>query len=807
MAGWLVMLFTTLGIAASDFFCINLSTIANVLGMSESMAGVTFLAFGNGSPDVFSTFAAMKINSGSLAVGELIGAASFIAAVVAGSMAIVRPFRVGRRSFVRDVCFFIVAVLFGIFFLADGKIQMWECIVMVMFYCFYVCFVVAWHWASQSRKRRRRKERSAREHYAAPEEEETIDDDDEDGGVGETTGLLDSTHDFRALERGESEDNDEEEQEQQAYAELSNSMRLTRPPMERNTTPATPHGIRPSLVGALEFRAVLSSLEKNKNLQGSPIHLRRYSDGPFLSLNTSSFSAPGSLVVPGNFGDRHLSEDDPVADPNIGRSRGLSMNDSARASVDHEYFGRSTNDSPRFNIIQPTPLSSQFILATDGTLFTRAKTPDFLAPPSPTGYPRGSRYTPAHSEPTSPLSQASSNASHVGSASDPGSQRLTESPRPFSSPPVSPPPSIRLPPPSINPVSLGTPSTGGNWKVLKYWPYHIFPPPQILFGTLFPTLRGFKDKSPMEKCLGFIALPSVFLLTITLPVVEGGSQTSDKKLTVVLEPESPISTVTGGDLMSINGASNSPGNGVSAPDGVGPKEWNRWLVAIQCITAPVFMVVMFLADDEVRLLKPILYALVGGLTALAFLLVLTTPEKAPRWRYLLCFAGFVVAIGWISAIANEVVGVLKAFGVIFGISDAILGLTIFAIGNSLGDLVADITVARLGFPVMALSACCGGPMLNILLGIGISGLYMTTISHSHKGADYYPIEVSSTLVISAATLLITLVLLLIAVPLNQWMMTRQIGFTLIGLWVVSTVVNLIVELTGLGSKWGGKIAV
>src|SRR5437588_3702665 len=133
----------------------------------------------------------MKIHSGSLAVGELIGAASFIAAVVAGSMAIVRPFQVGRRSFVRDVCFFIVAVLFGIFFLADGKIQMWECIVMVMFYCFYVCFVVVWHWTSQSRKRRR-KERSAREHYAVPEEEETIDDDDDDGGVGETTGLLDS---------------------------------------------------------------------------------------------------------------------------------------------------------------------------------------------------------------------------------------------------------------------------------------------------------------------------------------------------------------------------------------------------------------------------------------------------------------------------------------------------------------------------------------------------------------------------------------------------------------------------------------
>jgi solute carrier family 24 (sodium/potassium/calcium exchanger), member 6 len=120
--------------------------------------------------------------------------------------------------------------------------------------------------------------------------------------------------------------------------------------------------------------------------------------------------------------------------------------------------------------------------------------------------------------------------------------------------------------------------------------------------------------------------------------------------------------------------------------------------------------------------------------------------------------------------------------------------------------VADITVARLGFPVMALSACFGGPMLNILLGIGISGLYMTTISNSRDVPNYYPIEVSSTLIISAATLLITLVLLLIAVPLNKWTMSRRIGWTLIGLWIVSTVINLVVELTGLGGKWGGSIA-
>lgn len=39
-------LFATIGITASDFFCPNLATVADRLGMAESTAGVTFLAFG-----------------------------------------------------------------------------------------------------------------------------------------------------------------------------------------------------------------------------------------------------------------------------------------------------------------------------------------------------------------------------------------------------------------------------------------------------------------------------------------------------------------------------------------------------------------------------------------------------------------------------------------------------------------------------------------------------------------------------------------------------------------------------------------
>jgi sodium/potassium/calcium exchanger 6 len=61
----------------------SLATFTPGIVLPARQAGVTFLAFSNGSPDVFSTFAALSHGSGSLAIGELIGAASFIVSVVA----------------------------------------------------------------------------------------------------------------------------------------------------------------------------------------------------------------------------------------------------------------------------------------------------------------------------------------------------------------------------------------------------------------------------------------------------------------------------------------------------------------------------------------------------------------------------------------------------------------------------------------------------------------------------------------------------------------------------------------------------
>ena len=347
---WIGLLFGTIGIAASDFLCINLSTIANILGMSESLAGVTFLAFGNGSPDVFSTFAAMNSHSGSLAVGELIGAASFITAVVAGSRALVRPFKVARKSFLRDVGFFVVAAGFSMVFLADGRLQMWECASMVGFYLFYVIFVVTWHWWLTRKRRWRQREAAARSHHHIPRTQELVIPEvpeDEDTPPGETTHLLQvvSEEDFAGLEanttpawKGQDEFEEDDEQRGRQLAELRSNMRVSKP--SRGERRDTINPIRPSLVGALEFRSVLHSLEK-RSMHAPRINLRRYSDDPAIML--AHVHEHVSEAVP----PRSLSQHEGEQNRLNGRGRAVSANDAAGFKLQNSglHGGDETSES------------------------------------------------------------------------------------------------------------------------------------------------------------------------------------------------------------------------------------------------------------------------------------------------------------------------------------------------------------------------------------------------------------------------------------------------------------------------------
>jgi sodium/potassium/calcium exchanger 6 len=303
-------------------------------------------------------------------------------------------------------------------------------------------------------------------------------------------------------------------------------------------------------------------------------------------------------------------------------------------------------------------------------------------------------------------------------------------------------------------------------KPVKWWPYKFLPPPYVLLSTLFPTLQGWRTKSIWDKFVSVVSVPSIFLLVITLPVVENETADDDSEGSIIEQAMSgplpvapPISIESSGYIEAetewqryrrstrSRASSRSPSPSLinlsdshltarstetlaasvqlstetqlpKPPSNSGhdtstiqeeDQGWNRWLLVVQIFVGPLFCVFVVWANvaDDLQtpikdLVRALLISLVFSLVLLGVLLTTTSPARRPRYHVAFCFLGFVIAIAWISTVAGEVVGVMKAFGVILDISEAILGLTIFAVGNSIGDLVADVTVARLGYPVMAL---------------------------------------------------------------------------------------------------------
>ncbi|XP_041276227.1 mitochondrial sodium/calcium exchanger protein isoform X3 [Onychostruthus taczanowskii] len=144
---WLLYLFIILGVTAEKFFCPNLSAISTNLKLSHNVAGVTFLAFGNGAPDVFSAVVAFSDpRTAGLAIGAIFGAGVFVTTVVAGGIALVKPFTAASRPFLRDVIFYMVAVFLTFVVLYLGRIRLGEALGYLGLYVFYVLTVVLCTW-------------------------------------------------------------------------------------------------------------------------------------------------------------------------------------------------------------------------------------------------------------------------------------------------------------------------------------------------------------------------------------------------------------------------------------------------------------------------------------------------------------------------------------------------------------------------------------------------------------------------------------------------------------------------------------
>lgn len=224
------------------------------------------------------------------------------------------------------------------------------------------------------------------------------------------------------------------------------------------------------------------------------------------------------------------------------------------------------------------------------------------------------------------------------------------------------------------------------------------------------------------------------------------------------------------------------------------RNWRRPLNCLHLITAPLVCVLIFQSgiygDYKIHGQFPLwLLMLLLGLFLSGIVFCTTTNDCPPKYHPVFALLGFVVSAVLISAAASEVVSLLHMLGVVLSLSNTVLGLTLLAWGNSIGDCFSDITIARQGYPRMAISACFGGIIFNMLFGVGLGCLVQMVQTHS-----YVQFELEGLLTwILAGSLGLSLVLSFVIVPLSGFHLGRAYGIFLLIFYALFLLIALLTE--------------
>lgn len=137
----LVIAFYLLGQIASSYLTPVLTKISVALNLSETLSGVTLLAFANGAPDIIASYSAGGAPGGIyITIGNLFGACLFCSTLVLGRCISVSPgpVQMEKYQWLRDLGFYVLAALL---LLAYGIIETIHKWMVAIFFGIYFCYI------------------------------------------------------------------------------------------------------------------------------------------------------------------------------------------------------------------------------------------------------------------------------------------------------------------------------------------------------------------------------------------------------------------------------------------------------------------------------------------------------------------------------------------------------------------------------------------------------------------------------------------------------------------------------------------
>ena len=142
------MAFYILSFTADEFLSPSCQEISSSFKLSESLAGVTLLAFGGGAPDVFASLSAAQggdMSGIEMGISVLLGGSLFIISVINAGLIYYSPttIEMNRTFFMRDAFFLFAGLVVLSYSIAiRGRIDMTMSIVFCALYCVYVVAVL-----------------------------------------------------------------------------------------------------------------------------------------------------------------------------------------------------------------------------------------------------------------------------------------------------------------------------------------------------------------------------------------------------------------------------------------------------------------------------------------------------------------------------------------------------------------------------------------------------------------------------------------------------------------------------------------
>jgi sodium/potassium/calcium exchanger 2 len=139
----LVYMFVALAIVCDEFFVPSLDVIIEKLGISEDVAGATFMAAGGSAPELFTSVIGVFVAFSDVGIGTIVGSAVFNILFVIGMCALFSKtvLLLTWWPLFRDCTFYSISLITLILFFMDNLIEWWEALLLLSTYAAYVIFM------------------------------------------------------------------------------------------------------------------------------------------------------------------------------------------------------------------------------------------------------------------------------------------------------------------------------------------------------------------------------------------------------------------------------------------------------------------------------------------------------------------------------------------------------------------------------------------------------------------------------------------------------------------------------------------